>query len=267
MFSSWCFPFHLRRRARRSPGGAAIIAPGSTKRGRPPAAPRSGVALLVLLEQGCGLRDGEGHLGLALRAAPVVAPAQPRAVRQAHLRQRAGLRVGPGVARHAPLEIAAVLTTQIAQAEVDQQGLVDDANGVPVDLARPGVALGAEQKHLVAGEYFDIADGGPGAKSPGLRRPLHYRLMFMVRGDWLGLPTPSGYDSVIDSFGVLEQAVQLGIESGELKGGDVQVYTSFLWSIVHGLVSLHLATPYFPTEILEELYRQHQKLIGRSLSS
>ncbi len=101
----------------------------------------------------------------------------------------------------------------------------------------------------------------------GLRRPLHYRLMFMVRGDWLGLPTPSGYDSVIDSFGVLEQAVQLGMESGELKGGDVQVYTSFLWSNVHGLVSLHLATPYFPAEILEELYRQHQEMIGRSLSS
>lgn len=100
----------------------------------------------------------------------------------------------------------------------------------------------------------------------GLRRPLHYRLMFTLRGDWLGLPTPSGYDSVIDSFGVLEQAVQLGIERGELKGGDLQVYTSLLWANVHGLVSLHLATPYFPAEVLEGLYAQHNEITLRGLS-
>ena len=100
----------------------------------------------------------------------------------------------------------------------------------------------------------------------GLRRPLHYRLMFMVRGDWLGLPTPGGYDSVIDSFGVLEQAVQLGITRGELRPGDLQVYTSLLWANVHGLVSLHLATPYFPAEVLEALYAQHNEITLRGLS-
>ncbi len=101
----------------------------------------------------------------------------------------------------------------------------------------------------------------------GISHPLHYRLMFIVRGEWLAQPTPPGYDSVIDSFGVLRQAVQDGLASGELRPGDLDVYSAYFWSQVHGLVSLHLSTPYFPAEALEALYRQHQEITMLGMSS
>lgn len=100
----------------------------------------------------------------------------------------------------------------------------------------------------------------------GLSHPLHYRLMFMVRGEWLERPIPPGYPSVIDSFGLLERTVHEGLARGELRPGPADVYTTFLWSSVHGLVSLHLATPRFPQELLEPLYQQHLEVIRRGLT-
>lgn len=97
----------------------------------------------------------------------------------------------------------------------------------------------------------------------GITHPLHYRLMFMVRGEFLERPNPPGYESVIDSFGVLQRAVEEGLTRGELLPQPAQIYTSHLWSHVHGLVSLHLATPFLPRESLEGLFLAHMEVFRR----
>ncbi len=87
----------------------------------------------------------------------------------------------------------------------------------------------------------------------GLDRPMHYRLMFLQRGDFLERTPPEGFESVIDSFGVLNRAVNEAMAAGLIHAGDVLGYSSTLWASVHGLISLHLSTPYFPAEQVLEL--------------
>lgn len=99
----------------------------------------------------------------------------------------------------------------------------------------------------------------------GMSHPVHYRLMFMVRGEFLERPNPPGYKPITDAFSVLERTVHEGLARGELAPRPPEVYTSYLWSHVHGLVSLHLATPYFPAEGVEALFLAHMEVFARGL--
>lgn len=77
----------------------------------------------------------------------------------------------------------------------------------------------------------------------GLENPLHYRLMFMERGEFLRRRPPEGFEAPIDSFALLLQGVTECIESGIFKPGDPMVYATAIWSTVHGLVALNLTNP------------------------
>lgn len=100
----------------------------------------------------------------------------------------------------------------------------------------------------------------------GLERPVHYQLMFMQRGEFLERPVPGGVAPVIDSFGLLERIVREGLETGEFRSGDPGVYTTFLWSGVHGLVALALATSYITPEAATALYDGHMEVVRRGLT-
>ena len=91
----------------------------------------------------------------------------------------------------------------------------------------------------------------------GLERPVHYRLMFMQRGEFLERPAPTGSASVIDAFDVLRRAVEEGLAAGELRGQNADILIRFLWASVHGLVALSLATPYFRPEAVFQELEQH----------
>lgn len=95
----------------------------------------------------------------------------------------------------------------------------------------------------------------------GLSHPVHYRLMFMQRGDFFHRPRPKGYEGILDSFGVLRRIVEEGLASGEFRPGSVEVYTTLLWSGVHGLVSLALATQFFQNMDVEALYERHLEVM------
>ncbi len=94
----------------------------------------------------------------------------------------------------------------------------------------------------------------------GLERPVHYRLMFMQRGEFLERPAPAGCTPVIDSFGVLRRTVEEGLASGELRGPGTDVLTSFLWSLVHGLVALSLSTSYFSEQTTLALFEEYTEV-------
>ena len=78
----------------------------------------------------------------------------------------------------------------------------------------------------------------------GLENPVNYRLMFMQRGEFLERETPPGFKSVIDSFGVLNRALQGCLDAGVIKPGNLQTYAGMAWANVHGIVALAISTPY-----------------------
>ena len=77
----------------------------------------------------------------------------------------------------------------------------------------------------------------------GLEYPVHYRLMFMGRGEFVNFDMPDGYESVTDSFGVLVKTIQECIGAGILPEKELNVYSNLIWAGVHGIVSLRLANP------------------------
>ena len=81
-----------------------------------------------------------------------------------------------------------------------------------------------------------------------LENPVSYRLMFMQRGEFLKRETPEGYESVIDSFGILEKTLQECLDAGYFKAGDKRSYAAVLWTSVHGVASLAIATDNFTKE-------------------
>lgn len=87
----------------------------------------------------------------------------------------------------------------------------------------------------------------------GLENPLHYRLMFMERGEFLQRKPPDGFEAPIESFSLLLQTVTECVEAGVFKPGDPMVYATAIWSLVHGLVALALTNPFVSRESLASI--------------
>jgi AcrR family transcriptional regulator len=95
----------------------------------------------------------------------------------------------------------------------------------------------------------------------GLENPVHYRLMFMQRGEFLQREPPEGYESVIDSFGILTQTIRECLAAGLIKEGEVMTYAAMVWSTVHGIVSLSISTPYFERAAVPVILERSQDMI------
>jgi AcrR family transcriptional regulator len=75
----------------------------------------------------------------------------------------------------------------------------------------------------------------------GLRNPVYYRMMFMQRSDFLFDSRAERKEPMIDSFGVLREAVEQAMQSGVLRPGDPETTGTVIWAVVHGITSLALA--------------------------
>ncbi|MCA1850249.1 MAG: TetR/AcrR family transcriptional regulator [Acidobacteria bacterium] len=75
----------------------------------------------------------------------------------------------------------------------------------------------------------------------GLKNPVYYRLMFMQRFDFLFESRTEQKAPMIDSFGVLRQAVEQAMQAGTLRKGDPETTSIVIWSVVHGITSLAIA--------------------------
>ncbi len=101
----------------------------------------------------------------------------------------------------------------------------------------------------------------------GLENPVNYRLMFMQRGEFLGRETPPGYESVIDSFGILTRALQDCLDAGVVKPGDLQTYAGMAWANVHGIVALAISTPYIDEAAAYAILEQYQTSITEGMKT
>jgi AcrR family transcriptional regulator len=109
-----------------------------------------------------------------------------------------------------------------------------------------------ERLHTVGWAYFDFA----------MSHPVHYRLMFMQRGEFLQKP-PEGASPVIDSFGILEQVIRESIANKIFRKGDVKTTAALIWANVHGVVSLALVNQ-FNSEQTKHLFEQQMAATERA---
>jgi AcrR family transcriptional regulator len=87
----------------------------------------------------------------------------------------------------------------------------------------------------------------------GLQNPIHYQLMFMQRTDFLLVNRDGQKQPMIDSFKVLQQAVEQAIDAGAIECGDAETYSEVIWALVHGITSLAVAkSPRFTGERVQK---------------
>ncbi|KYF92071.1 porin [Sorangium cellulosum] len=75
----------------------------------------------------------------------------------------------------------------------------------------------------------------------GMQNPVHYRLMFMQRFDFVFDQRKEQQQPMVGSFDVLQKAVASAMDAGAIERGDVERHSQVVWALVHGITSLALA--------------------------
>ncbi|WP_437998952.1 TetR/AcrR family transcriptional regulator [Sorangium sp. So ce185] len=75
----------------------------------------------------------------------------------------------------------------------------------------------------------------------GMQNPVHYRLMFMQRFDFVFDQRKEQQQPMVGSFDVLQKAVASAMDAGAIERGDVERHSQVVWALVHGIASLALA--------------------------
>lgn len=99
----------------------------------------------------------------------------------------------------------------------------------------------------------------------GLTHPVHYRLMFMQRGEFLFKPPPGECDSIIDAFAILEQTLQECVDAGVIAPQNVHQLAGTIWSGVHGIVALAIGVPYIGKEEAYGMLKQYRQILIHGL--
>ncbi len=81
----------------------------------------------------------------------------------------------------------------------------------------------------------------------GLNNPVHYRLMFIERTDFMVREhTEDDRDTWYETFLILYRTVEVGISEGVVRAEhDAQATSDALWAVLHGVVALAIAMPYY----------------------
>ncbi len=66
--------------------------------------------------------------------------------------------------------------------------------------------------------------------------PAYYEVMFGWRDKWTDRPTPQA----ARSFGILEETIRQGQQTGEVRAGDTVTLARLVWAQVHGISMLRL---------------------------
>jgi AcrR family transcriptional regulator len=126
--------------------------------------------------------------------------------------------------------------------------------GESLETAYRSKEMPLERLGAVGWAYFHFA----------MSHPIHYRLMFMQRGEFLQ-KKPEGYDAVIDSFEVLRRVIREGMEAGVMIPGHVDAFAALIWASVHGVVSLALVDQKgFDLEQAKQLFGMQMDAVQRA---
>jgi len=99
----------------------------------------------------------------------------------------------------------------------------------------------------------------------GLNYPVHYRLMFMQRGEFLTRALPEGYaddcDAPIESFAVLTRTLEECQQAGILRPGEVVHYANLVWMTIHGIVALTISMDYITRANAEKAFADYETML------
>ena len=147
----------------------------------------------------------------------------------------------------------------------------DDKNDLLYHVALEGFARFGEVLQAAYDEEEDplrrLAAIGRAYVDFGLDAPVHYRLMFMQRGEFLDREPPAGHEPVIDSFAILTRTIQECLDAGRIRDGDVANYAGAIWSAVHGIVALSISTPYFDRDSARAVLKTSQRMIVEGIAT
>jgi AcrR family transcriptional regulator len=102
----------------------------------------------------------------------------------------------------------------------------------------------------------------------GIKNPVFYRMMFMQRSDFLFESRAERKEPMIDSFGVLRQAVEEAMQAGVLRQGDPETTGTVIWAVVHGITSLAIAgSQRFTKKQIRENTDLALRMIGEGLGA
>lgn len=76
-----------------------------------------------------------------------------------------------------------------------------------------------------------------------MKHPAHYEVMFGSLGTSIECPEaskPRGSESAVRAFGLLEQTIREGQESGHVRPGNSVALARLVWAQVHGISTLRL---------------------------
>jgi AcrR family transcriptional regulator len=100
----------------------------------------------------------------------------------------------------------------------------------------------------------------------GLDHPIHYRLMFLQRPEFLMRARPD-HGPMIDSFAVLARVVDELLEEGAIPPGDPGSIAHLLWTGVHGIVSLAIRMPHCDDVQAERVADLYFPMLRRGLAA
>jgi len=99
----------------------------------------------------------------------------------------------------------------------------------------------------------------------GLNYPVHYRLMFMQRGEFLTRTMPKEYaddcDAPIESFAVLTRTLEECQQAGILRPGNVMDYANLVWMTIHGIVALTISMEYITHAEAEKALADYEVML------
>lgn len=117
--------------------------------------------------------------------------------------------------------------------------LVDEGFAKFGEMLRAAVAASAVPREQLEGLFDAYIDFG-------LAYPLHYRLMFMERTDFMVRESETAPIGVTwhETFMTLQDTVARCIAAGQIHATDAQSAADALWAGVHGVVALVITQPW-----------------------
>jgi len=100
----------------------------------------------------------------------------------------------------------------------------------------------------------------------GLHNPVYYQLMFLWRPEYLTQVRGDNTPKRLESFHLLEEAVQAAVDAGVMVPTDVRTCSDALWMMVHGIVSLAISMPMFDEERIQQVSAFAQEVFKKALT-
>jgi AcrR family transcriptional regulator len=100
----------------------------------------------------------------------------------------------------------------------------------------------------------------------GLRNPVYYQLMFMWRVDFLTQSPMGEQQPRLETFRILQDAVQYAMDAGAVQPGDAESYSDVFWATMHGIVALAISMPMFDTDRIQKMTTLTREMIFKAFS-